>query len=189
GGVLERGLMDGCAVRCADLPGGGGRVVVQEEVTAGQVPKRPVAAGCGTRIMTGAPLPEGADAVVPVERTRPDGGGRVRVEDPGLRPEANILRRGREMRASEVVLRRGAVLRPPELGLLATVGRTSAGLIPPPRLSVLATGDELVEASGRPARGQIRNGNGPMLLAQAARAGAVPCDLGIARDTEDNLRE
>jgi molybdopterin molybdotransferase len=114
--------------------------------------------------------------------------GRVVIEDRPPRPEQNILRRGREMQRGEVVLNAGAVLRPQEFGILATVGRTSVQAVPPPRVAVLPTGDEIVEASQLPGPGQIRNGNGPMLLAQVLRAGGSPWFLGIARDRIDHLR-
>jgi molybdopterin molybdotransferase len=136
--------------------------------------------------LTGAPIPEGADAVVPVERSRLLDGERVHLEGRGAAGD-NILRRGREMRAGEVVLKAGCVLRPQELGMLATLGRSHARLVPPPRVAVLATGDELVEPGLALEPGQIRNSNAPMLLAQAARAGASPHYLGIGRDRVDSL--
>jgi molybdopterin molybdotransferase len=138
--------------------------------------------------MTGAPLPEGADAVVMVERTRTLDDSRVLVEDRPPRPEQNVLRRAREMRRGDMVLSVGTVLRPQEIGLLATVGRNTLKVYPAPRVAVLATGDEVVPVSQSPGPGQIRNSNGPMLLAQAARAGGVPHSLGIARDRLDSLR-
>jgi molybdopterin molybdotransferase len=92
------------------------------------------------------------------------------------------------MRAGEIVVPKGTRLRPQELGLLATVGRASARIRPAPRVAVLSTGDEVVEAPARPGPGQIRNGNGPMLVAQAARAGAAPAYLGLARDRLESLR-
>jgi molybdopterin molybdotransferase len=184
----DKALMDGYAVRAADLPGGRGDLVVIEEVTAGRTPQRVVGLGQATRIMTGAPLPEGADAVVMVERTRPLEGGGVRVEDAAPQVGQNILKRGRELRRGETVLRAGAVLRPQEFGLLATVGRTDVRVQPAPRVAVVSTGDEVVEAPQVPGPGQIRNGNGPMLLAQTARAGGLPHYLGIARDRPESLR-
>src|SRR5262249_29164049 len=156
---------DGYAVRAADLPEGRGVLAVVEEVTAGQTPRKPVGPGQATRIMTGAPIPEGADAVVMVERTRAVEGGRVQVEDRPPQPGQNVLYRGREMRRGEVVLSAGAVLRPQEFGLLATVGRAAARAHPRPVVAVLSTGDEVVDASQVPGPGQIRNGNGPMLVA------------------------
>jgi molybdopterin molybdotransferase len=183
----DKAMMDGYAVRAADLPGGAGTLTVVEEVTAGQTPRVALTAGQATRIMTGAPIPQGADAVVQVERTLAPQPGAVRIDDPRLQPGQNILRRGREMRIGETVLARGTVLRPQELGVLATVGRTEALLVPPPTVAIVATGDELVEAPAAPGPGQIRNGNGPTVTAQAARAGSVPRYLGIARDRADSL--
>jgi molybdopterin molybdotransferase len=92
------------------------------------------------------------------------------------------------MRQGEVVVAAGSVLRPQEFGVLATVGRSNVRVIRAPRVAVLVTGDELVEPDVRPGPGQIRNSNGPMLLAQVARAGGVPRYLGIARDTLDSLK-
>jgi molybdopterin molybdotransferase len=138
--------------------------------------------------MTGAPIPEGTEAVVQVERTSLDN-DRVRIDDPGLKRGQNLLARGREMRAGDVVLRRGVCLRPQEIGVLATVGRSQVGVVRRPTVAVVPTGDEIVEPDRQPAAGQIRNGNGPMLMGQSARAGAVPRYLGIARDRLDALRD
>lgn len=184
----DKAMMDGYAVRAADLPEGRGVLAVIEEVSAGRVPQRPVGSGQATRIMTGAPLPAGADAVVMVERTRIRDGDRVEIEDRPPRPGQNVLPRAQEMRQGETVLAAGSVLRPQELGLLATVGRTSALLYPVAVVAVLSTGDEIVEAPHLPGPGQIRNGNGPMLVAQVCRAGARPRYLGIAPDRADMLR-
>jgi molybdopterin molybdotransferase len=192
-------MMDGYAVRMADLPEGRGELTVIEEVNAGQTPRLALGEKQATRIMTGAPIPPGADAVVMVERTRlvpsqpsPEagggqGGGRVYIDDPSLHPSRNILAQGREMRRGDRVLRAGAVLRPQEFGLLATVGRANAAVVPTPHVAVLSTGNEVVEAAETPGPGQIRNSNGPMLLAQIARAGALSQYLGIARDSLNSL--
>src|SRR5919197_6266931 len=119
----DKALMDGYAVRTADLPAGRGTLAVLEEITAGQTPRHPLGPGQAARIMTGAPVPEGADAVVMVERTRA-AEGRVVIDDRPPAPGQNILPRGKEMRKGDVVLKAGTVLRPPEFALLATVGRT-----------------------------------------------------------------
>jgi molybdopterin molybdotransferase len=184
----DKALMDGYAVRTADLPEGRGALAVVEEITAGQTPTHALGPGQASRIMTGAPVPAGADAVVVVERTRLRPDGRVEVEDRPPQPGQNILPRGREMRHGETVLAAGAVLRPQEFGLLAAVGRTAVRVIPAPRVAVLSTGDEVVEPALTPGPGQIRNNNGPMLLAQASRAGALPRYIGIARDRVESLR-
>ncbi|HEY8503666.1 MAG TPA: gephyrin-like molybdotransferase Glp [Gemmataceae bacterium] len=184
----DKALMDGFAVRCADCGGPPVTLRVVEEIAAGSSPTRALGPGEAARIMTGAPIPEGADAVVPVERTEPRADGTVVIPGKAPRPGENILRRGAEMRAGEVVLEAGTVLRPQEFGLLAGVGRDSAAVYPVPRVSILATGSELVEANTVPAGAQIRNSNGPMLVAQTLRAGAAPRYLGIARDDRAALR-
>jgi molybdopterin molybdotransferase len=182
----DKAMMDGYAVRAADLPTGQGTLAVIEEVTAGQTPRHSLGPGQATRIMTGAPIPTGADAVVMVERTRSEG-DRVAIEDRPSQPGQNIMPRGREMRRGETVLTAGSVLRPQEFGVLATVGRVRAAVHPTPGVAVLCTGDELVEAGEIPGPGQIRNGNESMLCAQVARAGGWPRHLGIARDRLDSL--
>lgn len=184
----DKAMMDGYAIRSADLRAGQATLLVIEEVVAGQTPQKTLGPGQATRIMTGAPMPAGADAVVMVERTHLRDDGRVEVNDPALQPGKNLLGRGREMRCGDRVLEAGSVLRPQEFGLLATVGRTAVKAYPAPRVAVLSTGDEVVDAAQSPGPGQIRNSNGPMLAAQVNRAGGVPHYLGIARDRLDSLR-
>lgn len=185
---FDKALMDGFAVRSSDLAKGQGILTVVDEVTAGQTPRVPVRGGEAIRIMTGAPMPAGADAVVMIERTHALEGNRVQVDDKPPTPGQNLLARGREIRQGEVVLLKGTVLRPPELGILATVGRTAVPVHPRPRVAVLSTGDEVVEPSQTPGPGQIRNGNGPMLEAEVHRAGGWARFLGIARDRLESLR-
>ena len=185
---FDKAMMDGYAVRTADLNQGKGVLSVIEEVHAGKTPQAALSAGRCTRIMTGAPIPPGADAVVPVEYTKLGADGRVAIDCPPTRPGQNVLSRGREMRRGETVLASGSRLRPQEIGLLATLGRASVHAIPRPSVAILPTGDELCEAGDTPGPGQIRNSNGPMLVAQTSRAGALPKYLGIARDNPDDLR-
>jgi molybdopterin molybdotransferase len=185
---FDKAMMDGYAVRSADLAAGPATLTVVEEITAGRTPTKTLGPGQAARIMTGAPLPAGADAVVMIERCENLDDAHVRVPGPVAAGE-NVQPRGRELQRGATVLAAGAVLRPQELGLLATVGRTSAWTHPAPRVAVLPTGDEIVPASAVPKESQIRNSNGPMLLAQAARAGGVPHDLGIAPDEERPLRK
>jgi molybdopterin molybdotransferase len=183
-----KAMMDGYAVRSADLPQGRGTLAIIEEVTAGHVPQRALGPGQATRIMTGAPIPPGADAVIQVERTRLREPGHVEIDDRPPRSGLNILEQGREMRRGQVVLSAGALLRPQEVGVLAAVGWTSVRVIPAPSVRILSTGDEVVEAPQMPGPGQIRNSNGPMLTAQASRAGGTARYLGIGRDTLEELR-
>ena len=127
--------------------------------------------------MTGRPVPKGADAVVMVGRTEAmAGGASVRITV-GVTPRQNIMPLGDSLRRGEVVLRAGHDVREAEIGLLAEVGRSELSVFPQPRVALLSTGNELVEANQRPAAGQIRNSNGPMLAAAVRRAAAFPSSL------------
>jgi molybdopterin molybdotransferase len=185
---MNKAMMDGYAVRSADLATGAATLEVVEEITAGRTPTRTVGRGQASRIMTGAPVPDGADAVVMVEYSRPNGADRVDIEDQPPKAGQHIMHRGREIQAGEIVLRTGAELRSAAFGLLATVGRTTTRVVPSPRVAVVATGDELVEAGATLRPGQIRNSNGPMLVAMVSVAGARAQYLGIGRDDARDLR-
>jgi molybdopterin molybdotransferase len=186
----DKSVVDGYAVIAPlEVPA---QLRVLEEVTAGQVPTQAVTAGTATRIMTGAPLPEGANAVVMVERTELveiDGRRDVRIVAAPPQPGQNIMRRGQSMKRGQNVLAAGTVLRAIEIGLLAEVGRGAAMVHPAPKVAILATGNELVSTDQTPAAGQIRNSNGPMLAALVAQAGGTPAELGIARDELADLTE
>jgi molybdopterin molybdotransferase len=184
----HKSMMDGYAVRCVDLPTGKGKLQIIEEITAGHVPRFTVNAGQTSRIMTGAPIPPGADAVIMIERSRLIEDGGVEIEDRPPKPGQNILPQGAEMRHGDKVLPAGTVLRPQEFGILSTMGRTTVSVHPSPRVAILSTGDELIEPDERPEGGQIRNSNGPMLAALVCRAGGLPRYLGIARDDPACLR-
>jgi len=184
----DKSVVDGYAIRFDDLVDGQADLKVIEEVTAGQVPTRSLGFGEATRIMTGAPIPEGADVVVMVERTTMLDAETVRLIDPKLNRGRNITRRGSSMRAGDVVLEAGRTLRPSLIGLAAEVGRSALSVFARPRVAVLATGNELVDASQLPRAGQIRNSNGPMLAAMVASTEAEPIELGVARDERDDLR-
>jgi molybdopterin molybdotransferase len=185
---FDKALMDGFAVRSADTVGGDVSLAVIESVTAGQVPTRPVGPGQATRIMTGAPMPAGADAVVPIERTTEGpAANEVRV-GLVLRPGANVLYRGDSMKAGERVYAAGHALRPQDLGVLAELGVAGVPVRRRPRVAILATGDELVPPDQTPGPGQIRNSNESLLVGLVAAAGCEPVPLGIARDVKDELR-
>jgi molybdopterin molybdotransferase len=185
---FDKALVDGYAVRASDCRECAGRLSVGEEITAGRAPGRPLARGEAALVMTGAPLPEGADAVVMVERSRREG-PLVVLDAPDVAPGQNRLPRGREMRAREVVLRSGEILTPARLGLLAAVGRTSARVVPRPAAAIVSTGDELVEPGQVPGPSQIRNSNAPMLAALSARDGCEATVLPTAPDELRPLRE
>ncbi len=187
---FTKATMDGYAVRAADTrpaaAAGSVELDVVDDLTAGRRSRRAVGPGQAVRIMTGAPLPAGAEAVVMVEDTeRRD--GRVAVRR-AVRPGANIGLAGEDMKKGEVALARGALIGPAESGMLAAAGLVRVPVVRRPRLAVIATGDEIVEPGERKRPGQIRNANGPALAAMAAAAGAEARYLGIARDRSDSLR-
>jgi molybdopterin molybdotransferase len=184
---FDKALVDGYAVRSADLNGAGSvRLTIIDEIMAGQTPRRPLGARQAAAIMTGAPLPMGADAVVMIEKTHREGEV-VIVDDREVAPGKARLTRGRELKAGEIVLRRGERLNAPRLGVLASVGRTEALVVPRPRVVVVPTGDELVEPGRVPGPGQIRNSNAVTLQALAAEAGAEALALPIVPDEAGSL--
>lgn len=187
---FDKSMMDGCAVRAADCAASGVVLKVIGEVTAGQVSEVHLVPGTAIRIMTGAPIPQGADAVIPVEQLESDPvAGTITLMGEGVSLGANIVRRASNMRAGEVVLPAGRVIRAQELALLAELGAAQPLVRPIPRVAVLATGDELVDVQQTPGPGQIRNSNALMLAAQLRQLGAIPTLLGIARDDAADLRE
>jgi molybdopterin molybdotransferase len=181
----DKSLMDGYAVRSGDREA---ERQILEEVAAGAVPRFPVTPGTASRIMTGAPIPEGADAVVQLENTQLVSEWVVRLNQVDPAPGQNVLRLGAALRAGDAVLRKEALLRPIEIAILAEIGRGVVIAIPRPRVAVLPTGNELVPIAEKPVTGQIRNSNGPLLTSAADRAGAEAIELGIARDSPEELR-
>jgi molybdopterin molybdotransferase len=179
---FDKALMDGYAVRAADE----GPRQILEEITAGRVPTLPIGTGQASRIMTGAPIPQGADAVIMREATREES-DLVHLLSPVAQGK-NILRQGAEMRVGECVVARGSRIRPQEIGVLATLGKGRVLLHPAPRVAVFSTGDELVDVDRIPGPGQIRNSNAHMLTAQVRRAGGRLTQTGIIRDSLDELR-
>ena len=183
---FNRAAMDGYAVRLADTAVTPAELTIVECIKAGDVPKHTVGAGQCSEIMTGAPVPDGADAVVPVEQTEPVGHSQVRILEP-VAAKSNIAQQGEDLRRGDVVLEPGRVLRSAEIGLLAMVGRREVEVYGRPRVAILATGDELIEPDQAPRPGQTRNCNNSSLLAECARAGFQAAALGIARDTREEL--
>ena len=189
----DKSMVDGYAVLRSDLSNPRTRLRVQEEVTAGEVPQVPLQSGHATRIMTGAPVPPEAEAVVMVEQTQTstdsDGIEWVEMREVRLPDSGNIMPQGTSLRAGDVVLRPGKTIRPLEIGLLAEVGRHHVEVSQIPTVAILSTGNELVNVDQSPQPGQIRNSNGPMLAALAERAGAKSVGLGIGIDRLEELRK
>jgi molybdopterin molybdotransferase len=178
---FDKALVDGYALRAADVEGGNKRLRVGETVLAGQVPTRALGPREAALVMTGAPVPSGTDAVLMHEHAeRLD--GEVHVGTASVQAGQNLLPQGRVCRAGDPVLFAGACLTPPRLGLLASVGKSHARIIPRPRVAVVPTGDELVEIGQTPGPGQIRNSNAIMLEALAISAGASAQVFPIVRD-------
>jgi len=182
----DKSMMDGYAIVSHDRADV--RLVI-EEIAAGAVPRLAVTLGNAARIMTGAPLPVGADCVVPVEQTETVDGNRVRISMGEWQSGKNVLSKGTSVKVGDVVLSKGMRLRPIDIAILAEAGCSNVNTIPRPRVAVLATGNELVPADERPAAAQIRNSNGPLIVAAAKAAGAEAIDLGIARDDHTSLSE
>lgn len=198
--------MDGYALRAADVARATRDAPVTLDVigqiAAGHVPDKSLAAGQAYRILTGAPMPPGADSVVPYEDTDGTGFGGWSGEEGAQRAAAersvrvlvavehgeNVRFKGEVQRQGEVVVRAGSVIRPGEVAVLATFGRPEVWVYRRPRVAILSTGDELVTAGQRPGLGQIRDGNAPGLAALCRQYGAVPIQLPIARDAPEAVR-
>lgn len=175
--------VDGYAVIAAD--GAGIRRLVGDQA-AGYVDDIRVEPGTAARITTGAPVPAGADAVVMVEQTE-TGAGQVEILTGDTPPGANIRPVGQDIEIGQLVLAKGTVLGPAELGLLGTVGQVDITVFRRPTVAVISTGDEIVEPHQKPQPGQIRDANRFTLMGVVRQAGAEPLDLGIVQDKPGSL--
>ncbi|GAK49697.1 molybdenum cofactor synthesis domain protein [Candidatus Moduliflexus flocculans] len=185
----DNSAMDGYAVRSADLHGASPETPVMlrvvEALPAGYVSAHTLQTGEAIRIMTGAPIPDGADAIIRVEDTQKDGERvAIFVERP---PRFDLRSAGEDVRRGDVVLEKGRTLRPAEIGLLASLGRSFVSVHQRPRMAILATGDELVEVDAPLLPGKIINANSYSLAALTLECGAIPLMLDIARDTKADL--
>jgi molybdopterin molybdotransferase len=191
---LDNSAMDGYAVRSDDTIGASEQsprlLRVIDSVAAGAISSFRVEAGTAIRIMTGAPVPEGADSVVQFEDTDealrpapPSEIGILKAIEPGL----NIRRAGEDVAKGAVVLKRETVIRPSEVGVLASLGRKTVKVIRRPVVAILATGDELMEVGAVLPAAKIYNSNSYSLAALVKYYGGIPQILGIARDSEDSL--
>lgn len=183
---FDRCAMDGWAFRSDEAAAGSARLRIVGEVAAGRLFPREVAAGETVRVMTGAPLPRGCDAVEPLERTSDDGEWLV-LSSRAVRGQ-HVQRHGEDLRIGDVVLAAGTLIGAAQVGALATVGRSEVAVHGRPLAAVVSTGDELVEVGERPGPGQIRNSNGPMLAVLGRMLGCDPVQLlPVARDEREAL--
>ena len=183
---LDNSAVDGYAVASDDVPAAGTReLVVIAELAAGSVFTGTVASGQTVRIMTGAPMPRGADTVYPQEIVERRGD---RASVGPVTKGANVRKRGEDVQAGSIAIERGTVLRPQELGLITSLGRWQVLVHRRPRVALLSTGDEVVEPGTPRKAGQIYDSNRFTLRASIEQCGGDVIDLGIAADARDELR-
>ncbi len=184
---FDRSTRDGYAVRAADV---GGALRLVGTLKAGEAwGGAALGAGEAVEIMTGAPMPEGADAVLMVEHVAVEGGNVRAAEGRGLKAGANVVPRGAEARAGAGVLAAGTVVGAAEIAVAASCGRTELPVFARPTVAIVATGDELVELDVVPRDSEIRNSNSYALAALIGREGGGAKRLEVARDTRDSVRE
>ncbi len=183
--------MDGYAVRCDDTGGAGQdtprRLHVVADLAAGSVRQQSIQPGTTVRIMTGAPIPPGGEAVIPFEEVELDGEDILVFKR--YPHDLNIRFAGEDVRAMEVVIKKGAILRPQEIGMLAALGRASVTVSRRPRVALLSTGNEVIDASAVWQPGKIRDANQYSNAAQVLKYGGIPIQLGIARDTVEEITD
>src|SRR5213083_717810 len=191
----DNSAMDGYAARAVDVesaaPDHKAALAVIEAVAAGQFPTKPIGPGQVTRIFTGAPLPTGADTVVRQEDTEPAESGQIRVVT-GRDARKNVRYRGEDIRKGELVLGAGTPLGPAQLGVLASIAHAAPLVHDAPRVAFMGSGDEIVDldrADEILAGRKVATSNSYTLQALIRRTGAIPVDLGLARDTKESLRE
>jgi molybdopterin molybdotransferase len=180
----DNSAMDGYAVRAGDAAAPV-TLEIAGYIPAGSAGGEPLVSGKAARILTGAPLPAGADAIVPFEDAE-ERGGDVVVHRP-TRRGAHVRRRGEDLRSGETILRAGTVLGPAEVSALATCSRTTVPVVRRPRVAIVSTGDELVSPGEPLAPGKIHDSNALALAAAVRQLGAEPVPLGIARDDRVQL--
>ncbi len=184
---FARATRDGFAVRAEDAGRAPAKLKVVSEIAAGAVGDFPIEAGEAAEIMTGAPLPEGADAVVMVEYARRE--GEFVVLDRTVKTGDNFVPRGAEAQAGELLIGSRNRMNPAAIAIAASVGKARLRVYRRPVVAILATGDELVEVGEVPGAAQIRNSNSYSIAAQVGRAGGEARVLPIARDREESIRE
>lgn len=188
---FDNSSMDGFAVRAVDVASVPAVLTVIADIPAGATSQRPIHEGEAARIMTGAPIPPKADAVVPIENTDAtwanSGVGCQITVQKSVTIGANIRQRGENITAGSVVLKAGCVLGAADVGMLASLGITHVPVIRRPRVAIITSGDEIVRFDATPAPGQIRDGNSPALAVMVRRCGGLPFIIPAARDTLEDM--
>jgi molybdopterin molybdotransferase len=188
---LDNSGMDGYAVRYVDIQQASSsqpvRLEIIEDLPAGSVSKKTLEKGQAIRIMTGAPIPRGADAVVQVEDTTKE--DRFAQIFRAVPFGENIRRAGEDVGNGDRVISKGDLIRPAEVGMLASVGRSFVSVFQRPLVAILCTGEELVDVDGRLDEAKIVSSNSYTLAAQVKDSGAIPIQLGIARDRKEDIEE
>lgn len=187
----DNSAMDGYALRAEDTRGASPDnpliLKVVEDIPAGAVPQKRIEPGQASRIMTGAPIPEGANAVVPMEESRREGGGVAILAEAAT--GRDIRRAGEDVQPGEKVISRGEIIRPAEIGMLSSLGRSFIFVHQRPLVAIVATGDELTDVDEPTSPWKIVSSNSYALAALARDCGAIPMQLGIARDRREDLVE
>jgi molybdenum cofactor synthesis domain len=187
----DNSAMDGYAVRHIDTKGATRvsplRLKVIEEISAGKVPQERLKKGEASRIMTGALIPDAADAIVRQEDTKKI--GKTVIIYTSVKEGQDIRFAGEDVQKEELVISKGSVVSPAQIGMLASLGRAFVSVYQKPRVAIIATGDELVDIENDPPPAKIVNSNSYSLAAQVVECGAIPLIMGIAKDKKSELQE
>ncbi|MDD5474896.1 MAG: molybdopterin molybdotransferase MoeA [Syntrophales bacterium] len=185
----DNSAMDGYALKWEDIKKASREVPVTlrcvEEIPAGIVPDKSPGRGEVSRIMTGAPIPDGADAVVKIEDVDTEG-DRVTFFEP-VGEGANVRRRGEDVTEGETVIAKGTLIGPAHMGMLAATGNSLVPVYKRPVVAIISTGDELMDIDGDPSSGRIVNSNSYSLFGQVTEGGGIPLILGIAKDNRGDV--
>ncbi|HHT9124632.1 MAG TPA: molybdopterin molybdotransferase MoeA [Candidatus Brocadiia bacterium] len=184
---FDKSAMDGYAVIAEDTAGAPVKLEVVENIAAGYMPTKRLKKGQASKIMTGAALPEGADAVVKVEETHTSEDGKRVLVHKRIEKGKNVSRRGEDIKAGQVALAKGTELRPQEIGILAAIGQRVVLVFSAPRIGIISTGSELVKVTSKPMAGQIRDSNSYSIVAQAKQLHTEVEFLGMVPDDKMDI--
>ena len=181
---FNKSAVDGYACKKADLLN---EMEVIEIIPAGKEPIKTVGINQCSKIMTGAPMPKGADVIIMVEDVKEMPGNKIRYLKENVKD--NVCYKGEDIKEGEVIIKKGSLIKPQHIAVMATAGCINPVVYRQVKIGVISTGDELVEPDIKPAPSQIRNSNAYQLLSQVKNVGAIPNYIGIALDTEESTRQ